>query len=118
MGPVWVGIDPDDSRGDLTATWLTQPWPEPTERERQLEALAKRYIDETDAYDRTVCTGQFRDGTIAPRNYAELGMINRNAHRLLAKIKIDAMRIGFTSLDLVREIRREDRRRDSKIKPS
>lgn len=50
---------------------------EPSERDRCLCELAKRYHEVTEAYDRTVCTGPIRDGSILPANPDEMVLINR-----------------------------------------
>lgn len=42
-------------------------------------ALAVEYYRRTEAYDRTVCTGPIRDGSILPATHHELAQINRHA---------------------------------------
>ena len=41
--------------------------------------LAIEYYRRTEAYDRTVCTGPIRDGSILPGSHHELAVINRHA---------------------------------------
>lgn len=85
-------------------------FPEPTERELKLRALAVRYIAESEAFDRTVCTGPIgRDG-ILPATPQELGAINRHAIGLLGKLAIEAKAIGFGQSDLLKAIKLEERR--------
>lgn len=42
-------------------------------------ALAVEYYRRTEAYDRTVCSGPIRDGSILPGSHHELAVINRRA---------------------------------------
>ncbi|MEL7551944.1 hypothetical protein AAGV37_18885 [Pseudomonas protegens] len=52
----------------------------------RLLALAEQYVNETEAYDRTVCTGPvLRDG-IMPATRHEFALVNRNARQVLEQI--------------------------------
>jgi hypothetical protein len=58
----------------------------PTEQEIRLDGLAERYIAETEAFDRQVCTGPVgRDG-IMPASPRELALSSRNAWEVLGDI--------------------------------
>jgi hypothetical protein len=72
-------------------TRLTQEWT-PSEKDRKLHELAKRYHDETEAFDRTVCTGPIIEGSIRPVGYRELAQINRNADEVRRRIFEEAER--------------------------
>lgn len=54
-----------------------------SERDQQLRQLAERYVRESEAYDRTVCTGPIgRDG-VMPATPHERALISRNAQQLM-----------------------------------
>lgn len=54
-------------------------WPKPTEEEMYLFSLAEEYHRRTEEYDRTVCSGPIKDGSIRPATGHELMLVNRNA---------------------------------------
>lgn len=69
----------------------------PTESEIKAMELAKRYRDQTEAYDRTVCTGPIgRDG-ILPRTPRETALINRNAVKVRREIMAEAAAHGISA---------------------
>jgi hypothetical protein len=74
----------------------------PTESERRLSAAAERYIAETEAYDRTVCTGPIKHGAIMPANAHEHGLANRNAMR--AMDRLCTQHPEFTRKQILREV--------------
>ena len=78
----------------------------PTAQENKAHELAERYRDETEAYDRTVCTGPIVDGEIMPNGYYELGLINRNARKVLADLMSEAEQFGVTRQEMQRAISR------------
>lgn len=59
---------------------------QPSERDQQLRSVAERYVQESEAYDRTVCTvctGRIgRDG-VMPATAREITLISRNALQLM-----------------------------------
>lgn len=55
----------------------------PNERDIDLRDIAAGYIQRTEEYDRSVCTGPIRLGEIQPATPYELGLVNRNAQREL-----------------------------------
>ena len=56
---------------------------QPSERDHQLRSIAERYVQESEAYDRTVCTGGIgRDGVL-PATPREHALISRNAQQLM-----------------------------------
>lgn len=61
-----------------------------------LDDLAREYYDRAEAYDRTVCTGPIRDGSILPASRHEHSLINRNATALLRELGERAERMGYT----------------------
>lgn len=78
-----------------------------TEADQQRREAALRYIHETEAYDRTVCTGPIgRDG-IMPANARERAQSIRFASSLLHRLASANAHL-FTRADLLREISRTD----------
>lgn len=67
--------------------------------EETLMGLAKQYYEETEAFDRTVCTGPIRKGVILPATPNEHSLVNRNARMLNAKLEARAAALGFTRSD-------------------
>ena len=82
-----------------------QEW-QPTEQERKAAELAERYHRETEAYDRTVCTGPIRDGSVMPIGPHELALVNRNAIKVRAQIMAEAAAAGISAEDMRRAIGR------------
>lgn len=78
----------------------------PTEAEERLLAAAEQYVAETEAYDRTVCTGPVIRGEIMPANSHERGLANRNAVR--AFDNLCTQHPEFTRQQIRREISRTD----------
>ncbi|WP_167492548.1 hypothetical protein [Pseudomonas leptonychotis] len=56
---------------------------QPSERDQQLRSVAERYVQESEAYDRTVCTGPIRHGWVMPGTSHEHALISRNAQQLM-----------------------------------
>lgn len=78
-----------------------------TEADHQRREAALRYVHETEAYDRTVCTGPIgRDG-IMPANPRERALSTRFASSLLDGLASANAHL-FTRKDLLREISRVD----------
>ena len=65
-----------------------------------LEKLAKRYRDETEAYDRTVCTGPTVHGGIMPATSYERGLITRNARHAFDSIAQEAAAHNISRAEL------------------
>lgn len=58
----------------------------PSERDTQLQQLAERYVQETERYDQSICTGPIgRDGVI-PATPREQALSNRNARELFRRL--------------------------------
>jgi hypothetical protein len=77
-----------------------------TEQERKAAELAERYHRETEAYDRTVCTGPIRDGSVMPIGSHELALVNRNAIKVRKQIMAEAAAAGISAEDMRRAIGR------------
>lgn len=84
-------------------------FPDLTPEERKLRELAQQYIERTEAYDRTVCTGPITRGEIMPASIQEGALINRNARKVHDELMQDVWALGFLERDFMREIRREIR---------
>lgn len=75
-----------------------------TERDMRLHDYATRYHTECELYDRTVCSGPIGLDGIMPATPGEMGLINRNARAVRARIDAEATRDGFTRKELARAI--------------
>jgi hypothetical protein len=82
------------TRADFECEWT------PTEKDNKLHELAKRYHDETEAYDRTVCSGPVVRGSIQPLHPAEMSAINRNARKVFERIAQEAASHGISRAEL------------------
>jgi hypothetical protein len=78
-----------------------------TERDQQLQAIAEQYVRETEAYDRTVCTGPIRYGEISPASPRELALVNRNAKELMNSLC--QRHPQFTRSEIFRAVQKLDR---------
>lgn len=78
-----------------------------SERDIKLQDMARQYHAECEAFDRTVCTGPIREGSIAPADYREMAAINRNAHKVMRRLSTEALGYGIERHELMRAIARE-----------
>lgn len=76
--------------------YLGQPEP----LDAHLMELAHSYYRDTEAYDRTVCTGPITRDGIMPLTSRERGLINRNAGKVMARVRVRAELAGFTGEQL------------------
>lgn len=76
----------------------------PDDSMRKLRELAQRYANETEAFDRRVCTGPMCNGDIMPKGSREIMEINRFANTLRKELGDEAARLGFTPKDWQRAI--------------
>lgn len=83
----------------------------PTESERRLSAAAEKYVVETEAYDRSVCTGPIRHGGIMPATSREIVLVNRNAKRAMDHLCMQHPE--FTRRQILHEVSRADSRASS-----
>ena len=67
---------------------------------------AFEYLDRTEAFDRTVCTGPIINHEIRPNNGRELALINKNAKQVL---KETAIKHNICISDLKEMIKNEER---------
>ena len=88
------------TRADFECEWTS------SEKDNKLHELAKRYHDETEAYDRTVCTGPIVRGSIMPVYPRETVLINRNAQRVFDGIAREAAAHGINRAELWRAVGR------------
>ncbi|MGR6474439.1 hypothetical protein ACUZXZ_01365 [Pseudomonas juntendi] len=75
----------------------------------ELDEIAARYVQRTEMYDRSVCTGPVRHGVVMPATPHELGCINRNALRELDQL-CEQFAHQYSRRELVQAIRRHDTR--------
>ena len=76
----------------------------PTERDKVIHELATRYHVLCESYDRTVCTGPIRNGSIMPASGHEMRMINKNARHVRKLVEDDALIKGVGRKELWRAI--------------
>jgi len=74
-------------------------------REQRLRAMAEGYHEETERFDRTVCTGPVRGDGVMPSNGYESRLINENAWRARRRILTVAQQEGFTPREIDDAIR-------------
>jgi len=67
---------------------------------------ALEYLDRTESFDRTICTGPIIDSEILPANGKEFFLINCNAKLVLKDVAINH---GILVRDLMERIRNEER---------
>lgn len=76
----------------------------------EVTAAAERYVAESEAYDRTVCTGPIIRGEIMPATPRECALISRYANQLFKRLV--AENAGhFSSDELKQELHRIERAR-------
>ena len=88
------------TRADFECEWT------PSEKDNKLHELAKRYHDETEAFDRAVCTGTIVRGSIMPIGPHEAGLINRNARQVFEIIAQEAASHDISKAELWRAVGR------------
>lgn len=94
------GLGVDEYRKQYEQEWR------PTEQERKAAELVDRYHRETEAYDRTVCTGPIRDGSVMPIGPHEMALVNQNAIKVRKQIMHEAAQHGISPQDMARAISR------------
>jgi hypothetical protein len=77
-----------------------------SEADSMAAELAQRYHRLTEAYDRTVCTGPIRDGSIMPMGAHEMALVNRIAITVRKQIMVEAAAAGISAADMRRAISR------------
>jgi hypothetical protein len=87
--------------------WMRSEWT-PTEEDNKLHELAQRYHDETEAYDRTVCTGPIVDGSIQPFGGRQTVLINQHARQVFLRIETEAASHGISKAEMWRAIGRHE----------
>lgn len=75
-----------------------------TAQELKCLELAERYHREAEAYDRTVCTGPIRDGSVMPIGQHELVLVNRNAIKVRKRVMDEAAQHGISRKEMARAI--------------
>ena len=88
------------TRADFECEWT------PSEKDNKLHELALRYHAETEAYDRTVCTGPIVDGSIQPYGGRQTVLINQHARQVFLRIEAEAARHGISKTEMWRAIGR------------
>lgn len=90
----------------LMAGFQDQYLQRPPEQDPRIAELAERYHHETEAYDRTVCSGPILHGLVMPANGREFVLINKNARLALRQVLAEAAQAGIPRLDMQRAISR------------
>lgn len=81
----------------------------PSPSQQLLFAAAEKYVVDTEAFDRTVCTGPIIRGSIMPATSIQRFLINRNARKIFGELL--ARNAGhFTAKELAQEIGRVEAR--------
>jgi hypothetical protein len=60
-----------------------------SDSEKRLLAIAQQYASETEAYDRTVCTGPILHDGIMPVTRHQFALVNRNARQTMDRLCIE-----------------------------
>lgn len=109
----WPYPYPDFARvwrrsAETTARWWQEyeTRPQPSAQESKAANLAERYHRETEAYDRTVCTGPIIRGSIMPNGGHEMSLSARNASKVLEQILREAEQHGISRQEMQRAISR------------
>lgn len=79
----------------------------PNENKTRLRELALEYHQKCEEYDRLVCTGPIKNGSVKPIG-AELGLVNQNARKVFKELK-DEMILEGLGGDLWKEIQLVER---------
>jgi hypothetical protein len=74
----------------------------PSENRTKLRELALEYHQRCEEYDRLVCTGPIKNGSVMPIG-AELGLVCQNSRKVFKELK-DRMILDGLSGDLWKEI--------------
>lgn len=69
--------------------FTSEPTPDP------LWEFAHSYYETTEAYDKLVCTGPIKEGIVYPATSYELGLINRNAAKVLKDLHERVAILGY-----------------------
>lgn len=92
--------NPEQFNREYLCDWAGDP------KEVKKQELTKRYHEETEAFDRTVCTGPVINGSIRPANHYQLVAINRNADMVRAIIVASAESAGISRDEMRQAISR------------
>ncbi|BCB23186.1 hypothetical protein KNT66_gp14 [Burkholderia phage FLC5] len=98
MKEAWFNVDRELMRRDLYLGTFA-----PTPR-TQLDELAAEYHERCEAYDRLVCTGPIKHGSIMPATTRELHLIGRHARDVRHELTKRAELAGYTSQQLTKAI--------------
>ena len=72
-------------------------FPQETHREKILREFAEEYCERTEKYDRTVCTGPIKNGSILPMTSQEYNLAHTNAVKVRQELLIKMKELGFTN---------------------
>ena len=76
----WTPPEKQEFKSFYMGTW------EPSEKDNRLHQIAKQYHEETEAYDKTVCSAVNERGIAIPTNSDEQRSINRNALKVRERL--------------------------------
>ncbi len=77
-----------------------------TEKDRKIDELAKQYHELTEAYDRTVCTGEIIKGAILPATARQAALTHINAKQVMRDLVRQAEPHAITEAELKKAILR------------
>lgn len=83
---------------------------EESESQKCLRELAEQYINRTEEFDRTICTGPIVKGSIMPANPGESSTCSRHALMIREDLFLKAKELGFTRQQWLQAIRRAEPR--------
>ena len=72
---------------------------------RELSRLAKQYHQETEYFDRAVCTGPIIRGGIMPATGSEHAAINKNASAVRERLFYETLKLGFSEKQWIQAIK-------------
>lgn len=60
-----------------------------SDSDQRLQDIAQQYVSETEAYDRTVCTGPILHDGVMPATRHQFALVNRNARQTMDRLCIE-----------------------------
>lgn len=70
------------------------------DRSRKMWELAETYHEKTEAFDRIICSGSVKNGSVWPANVYEFRMVNKNANNVHRSILEEASKYDITAEEM------------------